>query len=226
MLDVRGDRPAAGTRRLPTADQDGRAQADHPDLGDRRLVLLGRAMGLRDRIAGWFGLDDNLADYVAQARNVYSDPVTIDPHGAVHRRRLQGHRRRPARDRRGAADDVRPRPLRPPHPARPRHPRGRPGPRVRRPDGRQLDPGRPGDLPHRRPDGRCRRHPLHDAIGSTRQNAGFILGVKAFTAAVMGGIGNLRGALLGGLVLGVMENWGSACSAPSGRTSSRSSCWS
>jgi len=47
-------------------------------------------------------------------------------------------------------------------------------------------------------------------IGSTKLNAGFILGVKAFTAAVMGGIGNLRGALLGGLLLGVMENWGSA----------------
>jgi branched-chain amino acid transport system permease protein len=47
-------------------------------------------------------------------------------------------------------------------------------------------------------------------IGSTRQNAGFILGVKAFTAAVLGGIGNLRGALLGGLVLGVVENYGSA----------------
>ncbi|MDQ8043411.1 MAG: branched-chain amino acid ABC transporter permease [Solirubrobacteraceae bacterium] len=47
-------------------------------------------------------------------------------------------------------------------------------------------------------------------IGTTRFDAGFILGVKAFTAAVMGGIGNLRGALLGGLVLGVAENWGSA----------------
>lgn len=47
-------------------------------------------------------------------------------------------------------------------------------------------------------------------IGTTRQNAGFILGVKAFTAAVMGGIGNLRGALLGGLMLGVFENYGSA----------------
>ena len=45
-------------------------------------------------------------------------------------------------------------------------------------------------------------------IGSTRQNAGFILGVKAFTAAVLGGIGNLRGALLGGLLLGVAENYG------------------
>jgi branched-chain amino acid transport system permease protein len=47
-------------------------------------------------------------------------------------------------------------------------------------------------------------------IGVTRYDVGFILGVKAFTAAVLGGIGNLRGALLGGLVLGVAENWGSA----------------
>lgn len=47
-------------------------------------------------------------------------------------------------------------------------------------------------------------------IESTRYNAGFILGVKAFTAAVLGGIGNLRGALLGGFILGVAENYGSA----------------
>ena len=47
-------------------------------------------------------------------------------------------------------------------------------------------------------------------IGATKFDVGFILGVKAFTAAVLGGIGNLRGALLGGLVLGVAENWGSA----------------
>lgn len=46
-------------------------------------------------------------------------------------------------------------------------------------------------------------------IGATRFDAGFILGVKAFTAAVLGGIGNLRGALLGGLILGVSENWAS-----------------
>jgi branched-chain amino acid transport system permease protein len=39
-------------------------------------------------------------------------------------------------------------------------------------------------------------------------NVGFILGIKAFTAAVLGGIGNLRGALLGGIVLGLIENWG------------------
>ncbi len=39
-------------------------------------------------------------------------------------------------------------------------------------------------------------------------SGGFLLGIKAFAAAVLGGIGNLRGALLGGLVLGVAENWG------------------
>ncbi|WP_020673839.1 branched-chain amino acid ABC transporter permease [Amycolatopsis nigrescens] len=37
---------------------------------------------------------------------------------------------------------------------------------------------------------------------------GFILGIKAFTAAVLGGIGNLRGAVLGGLLLGLAENYG------------------
>ena len=47
-------------------------------------------------------------------------------------------------------------------------------------------------------------------IGVTRFDAGFSLGVKAFTAAVLGGIGNLRGALLGGFVLGLAENYGSA----------------
>ena len=44
----------------------------------------------------------------------------------------------------------------------------------------------------------------------TRFNIGFVLGVKSFTAAVLGGIGNLKGALLGGLVLGLVENYGSA----------------
>jgi branched-chain amino acid transport system permease protein len=44
----------------------------------------------------------------------------------------------------------------------------------------------------------------------TRFNIGFLLGVKSFTAAVLGGIGNLRGALLGGLVLGLGENYGAA----------------
>ena len=44
----------------------------------------------------------------------------------------------------------------------------------------------------------------------TNYFVGFLLGIKAFTAAVLGGIGNLRGALVGGLVLGLIEMYGSA----------------
>ncbi|RKT56706.1 branched-chain amino acid ABC transporter permease [Saccharothrix australiensis] len=45
-------------------------------------------------------------------------------------------------------------------------------------------------------------------VENTRYLIGFVLGIKAFTAAVLGGIGNLRGALMGGVVLGLIENWG------------------
>jgi len=47
-------------------------------------------------------------------------------------------------------------------------------------------------------------------FGVVRWNTGFLLGVKAFTAAVLGGIGNVQGALVGGFVLGLAENYGSA----------------
>ncbi|MBI5035139.1 MAG: branched-chain amino acid ABC transporter permease [Chloroflexi bacterium] len=39
-------------------------------------------------------------------------------------------------------------------------------------------------------------------------NMGFIPGIKAFTAAVLGGIGNVPGAMVGGLFLGVIESVG------------------
>jgi branched-chain amino acid transport system permease protein len=42
-------------------------------------------------------------------------------------------------------------------------------------------------------------------IGTIRFNQGFTAGLIAFTAAVMGGIGNLRGAVLGGLIIGVIQ---------------------
>lgn len=38
--------------------------------------------------------------------------------------------------------------------------------------------------------------------------AGFVPGIKAFTAAVLGGIGNIPGAMLGGVVLGMLESMG------------------
>ena len=37
---------------------------------------------------------------------------------------------------------------------------------------------------------------------------GYIAGIKAFTAAVLGGIGNVPGAMLGGIVLGLVESFG------------------
>jgi branched-chain amino acid transport system permease protein len=46
--------------------------------------------------------------------------------------------------------------------------------------------------------------PAHWAIG-------FQPGIKAFAAAVLGGIGNIRGAMLGGLLLGLVEAYGVAC---------------
>jgi branched-chain amino acid transport system permease protein len=171
---------------------------------------LAEIMGLRDRIVGWFGLDDDLTNYVNQARNVYSSPITIDPHGVfdignyrvtdvdlltigaaiammvaldifVRRTRLGRGIRSVAQDPESAAL------------------MGVNSTRVIRVTFLigGLMAGAAATLYMIR-------------IGSTRQNAGFILGVKAFTAAVMGGIGNLRGALIGGLVLGVAENWGSA----------------
>jgi branched-chain amino acid transport system permease protein len=169
---------------------------------------LAEAMGLRDRIAGWFGLEDDLGTYVAQARNTYSSPITIDPHalfslgnyrvtdidlfviGAavlmmvgldtfVRRTRLGRGIRAVAQDPESAAL------------------MGVNSTRVIRATFLigGLMAGVAATLYMMR-------------IGTTRQNAGFILGVKAFTAAVLGGIGNLRGALLGGLVLGVAQNWG------------------
>ncbi|WP_243395510.1 branched-chain amino acid ABC transporter permease [Nocardioides currus] len=173
---------------------------------------LAEAMGLRDRFADKLGLSDNLENYVApgKARDVFSNPVTIQPKGLFE---VGGYtvsdvdlvilaacfimmialdtfvrRTRFGRGIRAVAQDPETAAL------------------MGVNSGRVVQvtfligglmAGAAATL-------------YMMKIGSTRQNAGFILGVKAFTAAVMGGIGNLRGALVGGLLLGVMENWGSA----------------
>ena len=48
-------------------------------------------------------------------------------------------------------------------------------------------------------------------FGNVAWNMGFIPGIKAFTAAVLGGIGNIRGAMLGGVMLGLLENMSVVC---------------
>jgi branched-chain amino acid transport system permease protein len=171
---------------------------------------LAELMGLRDKISGWFGLDDDLANYVAQARNTYSAPVTIDPHKVFE---LFGYgvtdvdilvivaalvmmfvldlfvrKTRLGRGIRAVAQDPEAAAL-----------MGVNSTRVIRTTFLigGLMAGVAATLYMVR-------------IGTTKNDAGFLIGIKAFTAAVMGGIGNLRGALIGGLVLGVMQNWGAA----------------
>jgi len=173
---------------------------------------LAEAMGLRDRFAKWLHLDDNLTNYVTpeKARDVYSNPVSIQPHGLFD---IGGYtvtdvdlvvivaalgmmvaldafvrRTKFGRGIRAVAQDPESAALMGVNSTRVVQVTFLVG---------GLMAGAAATL-------------YMMKIGSTRQNAGFILGVKAFTAAVMGGIGNLRGALLGGLLLGVMENWGSA----------------
>ncbi len=47
-------------------------------------------------------------------------------------------------------------------------------------------------------------------LGLVYYFVGFIPGIKAFTAAVLGGIGNIPGAMIGGLFLGIVESVGPA----------------
>ena len=50
--------------------------------------------------------------------------------------------------------------------------------------------------------------------GTVQHTMGFLPGLKAFTAAVFGGIGNLGGAVLGGILLGLIEAIGAGYIGP------------
>ena len=82
-------------------------------------------------------------------------------------------------------------------------------PRVAGADGRATRHRDLGHLRHRR---RARRAGRRDVRGQLRHRCsytmGFLPGLKAFTAAVLGGIGNLAGAMVGGVLLGLIEALG------------------
>lgn len=50
--------------------------------------------------------------------------------------------------------------------------------------------------------------------GSFDFTLGWVFGLKAFIAAIMGGIGNIPGAMLGGMILGIIETLGSGYLSP------------
>jgi branched-chain amino acid transport system permease protein len=172
--------------------------------------VLAELMGLRDKVVGWFNLEDNLAEYVRGARDPHSIPRLVDNKPLfpvfgydvrlidvivivsaivmmvgldqfVRRSRLGRGIRATAQDPETAALMG-----------------------VNSTKVVQLTFLLGGIMAG------AAAFLYMLKIGTTKFDAGFVLGVKAFTAAVLGGIGNLRGALLGGLVLGVAENWGSA----------------
>jgi len=54
----------------------------------------------------------------------------------------------------------------------------------------------------------------YSGMGQTASATWVLLGLKAFVAAVVGGIGNIRGAMLGGLLIGLLEFFGAAYVSP------------
>lgn len=54
----------------------------------------------------------------------------------------------------------------------------------------------------------------YPGINQPAHSTWVLLGLKAFVAAVVGGIGNIRGAMLGGILIGVIEMYGAAYLSP------------
>ena len=85
---------------------------------------------------------------------------------------------------------------------------------VAGPDDGHADGGVAGtsdhdDIPHRRTARRGGGAALHpEGAAGNHLSGGFLLGIRHSPPPSLGGIRNLRGAPLGGLILGVMENYG------------------
>ena len=74
-------------------------------------------------------------------------------------------------------------------------------------DGDRHRPCHLGDVLHRFAPRRSGRRDVRAHIGDVYFLLGFIFGLKAFTAAVVGGIGSIPGAMLGGILIGLIESF-------------------
>lgn len=72
--------------------------------------------------------------------------------------------------------------------------------------GRQRQRDDLADLCHRLCAGRCGGALLCSSYPTLQPTTGAMPGIKAFVAAVFGGIGSIPGAFLGGILLGIIEN--------------------
>jgi branched-chain amino acid transport system permease protein len=63
-------------------------------------------------------------------------------------------------------------------------------------------------------------------ITFVHSNVGLVLGLKAFPAAVLGGFGSIPGAVVGGILIGVIESMAGSICRRDGRTLRHTSCCS
>ena len=160
------------------------------------ITAIGASLFIANSVRGLYG--ERIQTYPNDRRAGGPDrrPGHPDPEDAG-----RGHRRR-------AGLHGGPLRLRRAHAHRARHARRQRGQGHRRADGHRRRSHHRHHLRHRRPAGRRGRHPVRDGLHPGHWFMGFLPGIKAFTAAVLGGIGNIVGAMLGGLTLGVLESVG------------------